>query len=97
MRHEIAHFWWNAAATGTADDWINEGFAEFAAYRQTRAIEGPEVAQALLARYRAAARAAGAGEPIAATGPDSERGYLNRYVRATLMLPRSKPRSARRG
>lgn len=31
LAHETAHFWWNMADSGSWDDWLNEGFAEYCA------------------------------------------------------------------
>ena len=29
IAHEMAHFWWNMAETGSWEDWLNEAFAEY--------------------------------------------------------------------
>ena len=31
--HELAHFWWRIVAASTPSDWINEGLAEYSAFR----------------------------------------------------------------
>ena len=31
--HELSHFWWHIADAATADDWMNEGPAEYSAFR----------------------------------------------------------------
>lgn len=83
IRHEIAHFW--SRARGAPNDWINEGLAEYLAVVRTGDVEGPTARAAIIAKYRAAAAAAGPGDPIATAG-DDDRGYINRYVRPALML-----------
>ena len=92
IRHEIAHFW--SRAKGAPNDWINEGVAEYLAIVRTGDVEGPASRAAIIAKYRAAAAAAGPGEPIATAG-DDDRGYINRYVRPALMLDASEHAAGR--
>jgi hypothetical protein len=42
--HEMAHFWWILADTDSPDDWLNEGLAEFSAFRLSREFSGKEFA-----------------------------------------------------
>jgi hypothetical protein len=82
VRHEVAHFW--SRARGEADDWLNEGLAEYLAVRRGGDTEGAAVRDGVLADYRREVAAAGPGRPIRADGPDRE--LINRYYRPALLL-----------
>ncbi len=84
IRHEVAHFW--SRAGGGDEDWINEGFAEYLAARQTREADGREAYEGLVTRYRREVASAGPGVAIVRTSSDETRGYINRYQRPTLLL-----------
>lgn len=92
IRHEVAHFW--SAARGDQNEWINEGLAEYLAVVRTGDVEGKAVRAKIIADYRALAVKAGTGEPFATAGND-ERGFVNRYVRPTLMLDAAESRAGR--
>ena len=92
-RHEVAHFW--TRASGSEDDWINEGFAEYLAVRRTGDVEGTAARGGIIAEYRTTAAAAGAGVPILDTAQETSREYVNRYVRPTLLLDRIEVQSGR--
>jgi hypothetical protein len=92
IRHEVAHFW--SVAKGAQNEWINEGLAEFLAVMRTGDVEGATARAKIIAGYRAQADSAGAGEPLATAGDDG-RGFINRYVRPTLMLDALEGRAGR--
>ena len=50
--HEMAHFWWQLADTNNPDDWINEGLAEFSAFRLSEERFGNTFAQVLVREYQ---------------------------------------------
>jgi hypothetical protein len=84
--HEMAHFWWAIADTSTPDDWINEGLAEFSAFRLSRERYGEERAAQLLETYRSHARQSATETPIAETETESPDRQVNRYEKTTLMF-----------
>ena len=81
--HELAHFWWSIADVGTADDWINEGFAEYSAFVAVASEFGEAARDSLLAGYRRDATRSEANTTIAAS---SAEGYVNRYEKPALLL-----------
>ncbi|MEW6751216.1 MAG: hypothetical protein AB1505_09595 [Candidatus Latescibacterota bacterium] len=84
--HEMAHFWWMLADPSTPDDWINEGLAEYSAFRLSLVHFGTVFGDSLLAEYRAHAAAAPADLAIARTPSASEARYVNRYEKTAVML-----------
>jgi hypothetical protein len=84
--HEMAHFWWMVADAATPNDWINEGLAEFTAFRLTQERFGQAFAQARMAEYRRDAGQNKTTSAIAETTGDSPDREINRYERATLMF-----------
>jgi len=84
--HEMAHFWWTIADPGTPNDWINEGLAEFTAFRLTEQLFGKAFADAKLAEYRRNAGQSKTNASIAETSGDSPDREANRYSKAPLML-----------
>jgi hypothetical protein len=82
--HELAHFWWSVADVGTADDWLNEGLAEYSAFALAGKRYGAAFADTLLAGYRRdAARAHGSILETVSSTPDR---YANRYEKPALLL-----------
>ncbi len=84
--HEMAHFWWMIADPATPNDWINEGLAEFTAFRLTEQRFGQGFAEARLAEYHKDAGENRTTSAIAETTSDSPDRYINRYEKTTLML-----------
>jgi hypothetical protein len=84
--HEMAHFWWLIADPATPNDWINEGLAEFTAFRLTEERFGPAFAEARLAEYKRHARQNKTTAAIAETTGDSPDREINRYDKAALMF-----------
>ena len=84
--HEMAHFWWIIADPTTPDDWINEGLAEFTAFRLTEERFGEGFAAARLAEYRQNASRNKTASAIAETTGDSPDREINRYDKAALMF-----------
>lgn len=51
LAHEMAHFWWNNAATSTWEDWLNESFAEYSMLLYLREKESENTFRSLISRY----------------------------------------------
>jgi hypothetical protein len=90
--HEMAHFWWAVADPATPDDWINEGLAEFSAFRLTKERYGGPFAELRLAEYRRNASQNKTSTPIAETETSSPDREVNRYDKATLMFVEAQQR-----
>jgi hypothetical protein len=86
IAHEIAHYWWHWADTGTPDDWVNEGLAEYAALLAARELSGREFADELLEEYRQRSADGATTSAIAETPGDSPDREVNRYARPVLVL-----------
>lgn len=84
--HEMAHFWWMIADPATPNDWINEGLAEYTAFRLTEERFGPAFAQVRLAEYYRHARQSKTTSAIAETTGNSPDREINRYDKAALMF-----------
>lgn len=84
--HEMAHFWWSIADTDTPDDWINEGLAEFSAFRLSKKYFGKVFADSLISEYQEHAAQSKTETPIAETKSSSNDRYVNRYEKTTLLL-----------
>lgn len=84
--HEMAHFWWSVADPGTPNDWINEGLAEFSAFRLAEERFGKGFAETLIARYRRNAGRSKTSSCIAETETSSPDREVNRYDKAALMF-----------
>lgn len=84
--HELAHFWWTVADPGTPNDWINEGLAEFSAFRLAEWRFGQAFKDARLAEYRQNATKNRTADSIAETAGDSPDREINRYDKAALMF-----------
>jgi hypothetical protein len=83
--HEMAHFWWLVAPTDTPDDWLNEGLAEYSAFRLSEARD-PAFAPVLRQEYEEHAAASQTAATIADTEASSPDRYVNRYEKTTLMF-----------
>jgi len=83
---ELAHFWWSVADPGTSDDWINEGLAEFSAFRLPEERYGKAFAEVRMAEYRQNATKSKTLDSIAETQSASPAREINRYDKATLMF-----------
>ncbi len=84
--HEMAHFWWMIADAETPDDWINEGLAEYSAFRVSEASSGPAFTGRLVDEYKRHASKSRTATPIAETRMDSEDVYVNRYEKTALVF-----------
>jgi aminopeptidase N len=93
--HELAHFWWMIADAASPDDWINEGLAEYTAFRLTSDRFGEAFASARIDEYRHNVTSRRAHESIAETPGDSPDREANRYDRATLMMLEAERRFGR--
>lgn len=90
--HEVAHFWWTIADPATPHDWINEGLAEYSAYRLAAELHGEAYARQRAAEYRQRAAQGQTATPIAETAQDSPDREVNRYDKATLLLLQARRR-----
>ena len=52
IAHEIAHFWWHNAPTGTWEDWLNEAFAEYSMLVYIRERKGAKEFQKIVEEYK---------------------------------------------
>ena len=84
--HEIAHFWWALADSSTPNDWINEGLAEYSAFRLSEEQYGPAFKELRLREYQQHADSTQTTDAIAETQGSSPDREVNRYDKATLML-----------
>jgi hypothetical protein len=84
--HEISHFWWGIADSSTPDDWINEGLADFSAFRVFEIMCGKEFADKLIDGYKQRASSSRTDTPIAETKSDSPDREVNRYDKPALMF-----------
>lgn len=74
--HELAHFWASGADASGADNWVNEGFAEFVAGRAVRTLVGADAWTSTLAQWRARATRAGiVWSPGSRSRPDANASY----------------------
>ncbi len=71
---------------GTPDDWINEGLAEFSAFRLSEEFFDKAFADLLVREYREHAAQSKTETPITETEGSSEDRYVNRYEKVTLLL-----------
>lgn len=94
--HELSHHWWMIASAYTPDDWINEGLAEFMAFRLTKERFGDAAVARILASYTKHAAHSETSAAIAETEADSPDRYLNRYERTTLMFLEAEARFGRK-
>lgn len=86
IAHEVAHYWWHLADTGTPEDWINEGFSEYMALLVSEAIVGGEFARELQQEYVERSQSSTTTPAILETGNDSPHREVNRYARPVLLL-----------
>jgi hypothetical protein len=84
--HELAHFWWMLVDPNTTDDWINEGLAEFSAFRISEEIFGKSFAEMRIGEYRQNASESKTSDAIAETEQSSADREVNRYYKTTLMF-----------
>lgn len=92
MCHEMSHFWWILANTSTPEDWINEGLAEFSAFRLSEGRYGKAFGEVLVAEYRQHAANSQTPDSIAETESSSPDRYINRYEKTTLMFLEARQR-----
>ena len=90
--HEMSHFWWIVADASTPDDWINEGLAEYSAFRLSEEREGEAFAKVLVEEYQQHARANRTPTASVETPGSSPDRYINRYEKTTLMLLEARKR-----
>ena len=84
--HELAHFWWLIADANTPNDWINEGLAEYSAFRLSEEFSGKTFADVLVKEYQEHAVQSRTDTPIAETTNLSDDRYVNRYEKMTLIF-----------
>lgn len=84
--HEMAHFWWLIADANTPDDWINEGLAEYSAFRMSEEFFGKSFAGMLEKEYSEHADQDQTNTPIAETTTSSNDRYVNRYEKPVLIF-----------
>jgi hypothetical protein len=90
--HELAHFWWMFADPTTPEDWINEGLAEYSAYRITEELFGRGFAKMRKGEYLQNAKLNATSDAIAETESSSPDREVNRYDKTTLMFLEARQR-----
>jgi hypothetical protein len=81
--HELAHFWSIRANSSGADNWLNEGFAEFVSAQFVRTTIGSPAYQSIVAQWRTAAE----GQPGVWTPTSTRRpSMLVSYRKAPYLL-----------
>jgi hypothetical protein len=91
--HEVAHFWATGAVPSGADNWINEGFAEYVSGRAIRALVGQAAYDSTVGDWSRVAE----GQPAIWTGPTGRRpGPRVSYAKAPHLLHRLEARIGRR-
>lgn len=83
IAHEIAHFWWNNAATTTWEDWLNEAFAEYSMLMYVREKFGIEAFRKKIDEYKSRTKNSPAIWGIDRNSPDS---YSSLYEKGSLIL-----------
>jgi hypothetical protein len=83
MPHEVAHFWWRGAPVTTWEDWLNESFAEYAAWMYLRETAGTAAFDARVERARMGTRGA---PPVWGVERTSERAHDVLYLVGPLRL-----------
>ncbi len=83
--HEIAHYW-SLANSASADDWINEGLAEFSALMASRTIIGEDFYKILMDEYLGIVTHTNTGVSILETNAGSWEREINRYYKPTIMF-----------
>ncbi|MFT4110033.1 hypothetical protein [Propionicimonas sp.] len=84
--HETAHLWWRVARPLSADDWLNEGLAEYAANRLARDLLPGEFTRVRTAATLAELAAHPDDEPVIESGQESPARHRNRYLRPALAI-----------
>ena len=92
MCHEMSHFWWLLANAASPEDWINEGLAEFSAFRLSEGRYGKAFGEVLTKEYRQHAANCQTPDSIAETESSSPDRYINRYEKTTLMFLEARQR-----
>lgn len=83
--HEIAHYW-SKADTWSADDWINEGMAEYSALLASEKVIGKNFSDFLINEYTGIVNSSDTHLSILETTGDSWELNINRYYKPTLLL-----------
>jgi hypothetical protein len=83
--HEMAHYW-SRANSGTTDDWINEGLAEYSAFMMSEKIIGKDFSGLLISEYQDIVNSSMTETSIVETPGDSRDREVNRYYKPTLLL-----------
>jgi hypothetical protein len=83
--HELAHGWWSIASYD-ANDWINEGGAEFSAFVAAKYIYGEEYACSLIQNYLEKIITTNNNHSIIETNSLSNDRHINHYIKTTIMF-----------
>lgn len=84
--HETAHLWWRVARPLSADDWLNEGLAEYAANRLARDLLPEEFTRDRAAATLTELATHPEDEPVIESSQESPAGHRNRYLRPALAI-----------
>ena len=86
LTHEIAHYWWLLANTGTPEDWLNEGLAEFSAFYVSEKLIGKEFSEEILNEYKNRVDNSNSKLSIVETPSSSRDRELNRYDKPVIFF-----------
>ncbi len=84
--HEVAHFWWAFTGVDSFDNWIDEGLAEYSAFRITSERYGLGFNMFQVGQYQRRIKTAKLTYAIAETPANTIDREINRYDRAALMF-----------
>jgi hypothetical protein len=83
MAHEMAHFWWNKAATTTWEDWLNEAFAEYSMLLYLREKDSKEIFDKRIKQYK---ELTVNSSPIWGVDRQAPEAYTALYIKESLIL-----------
>ena len=83
LAHEMAHFWWNKAATSSWEDWLNEAFAEYSMLLYLREKDSEDAFSRLIMQYKEQTKDSPPIWGIDRQGPEA---YNTLYFKGALIL-----------
>jgi hypothetical protein len=83
LAHEMAHFWWNKAATSSWEDWLNESFAEYSMLLYLREKDSKDTFDKLIRQYKEQTKDT---RPIWGIDRQEPEAYDALYLKGSLIL-----------
>jgi len=93
--HEVAHFWWAFTGVESFDNWIDEGLAEYSAFRMTSDRYGIGFNFFQVGQYQRRIKTAKLTYAIAKTPSNTLDREINRYDKAAIMFLEAEQRFGR--